>query len=254
MKYLTLSEDNFREEGSVILKDSEYHHLIRLLRYKEGDSILIRKRGYSFLQKAIIHTILKKEAILLLEGTPFEIQKPLDLDIHLYIPLLKKEALQESLEQAIQVGVSKITLLKTDYSVVDLKGFREKENRWQKILEQAGEQSGNPFIPTLSFKKGITTLKEYQEDLIIFAHHEPSFLSFKEILSKASFPLKVSLLVGPEGGLSEEELAELEELGAYKVYFPTYTLKAYTASLYLLSYVKSLYNELLMSDDNGPTR
>lgn len=244
MKYLTLSIENFIEEDKILLQGSEYHHLIRLLRYKEGDTILIRKRGSTLLQNTCLTKVSKKEALLSLKGDPFKVEPPFHEYIHLYIPLLKKEALEQALEQAIQVGVDKITLLKTDHSVVDLKGFQEKENRWQKILEQAGEQSGNPFIPTLSLKKGVESLKDSQEDLIVFAHHEPSFLSFQEVLIKKKPPVSFSLLVGPEGGFSSRELKELEILGAHKIYFPTYTLKSYTASLYLLSYIKSLGSEL----------
>lgn len=249
MKYLTLSQDDFRDESSVIIRGSEYHHLIRLLRYKEGDKVILRERSSTYLRKGVIIKITKKEATLSLESDFLKVERPLDINIHLYIPLLKKEALEEALTQAIQVGVSQITLLKTDYSVVDIKGFQEKENRWQKILEQAGEQSGNPFIPTLSLKKGIEALRESQKDLIIFAHHEPSVSSFREAIFQREDYSNFSLIIGPEGGFSEREILELESLGAYKVYFPTYTLKSYTASLYLLSYVKSLYNEV-MSDKN----
>jgi 16S rRNA (uracil1498-N3)-methyltransferase len=130
--------------------------------------------------------------------------------------------------------------------VADKRDFLGRQERYLKIIEQAGEQSGNVHLPSLRLAEGLESL------LPSISSHNPLFFAHSEkpkeklLWRRVFLERKVSacsLLIGPEGGLSPKEVALLEQAGGEKVFFPTYVLRASSASLYLMSCIKSVHEE-----------
>lgn len=248
MKYLTLTFP--QDRTNILLEGLEYHHVIRLLRYQIGDTLILRNRDSGLLYQSIIIEVSKRTALLqIVDFFKVSYNQPIKkLSIELWLPWLKKSSLERCLRQSCEVGVRAIRLIKTDYSVSEKLHFIERDCRYKKILEQAGEQSGNLRLPTIEYSDSLEeALLSKGGNLLFYAHHESNHTNFflSDIYHKTPFT-SCLLLIGPEGGLSKEEISLLEShKNCYQVYFDTYTLKADTASLYFLSYLENAYRELV---------
>ena len=149
--------------------------------------------------------------------------------VTLYLCLTKGDKMDTAVRQAVEMGVSKIVpVLSTNcVSRPDDKSLIKKQERWQKIADEAAGQSGRGILPEvtqcISFKKAAELIKN--DDLCLF---------FYEIggtpLDKLNNNTKtVSVIIGPEGGFSKEEAEKLESIGARVTTLGPRILRAETA-------------------------
>ena len=115
-----------------------------------------------------------------------------------------------ALQKATELGVTQITPIITERTEVRLKADRleKKVKHWQKILIAACEQSGRAVIPILnsviSFEEAVGAKFDEEEFLKCILH--PASKAKISELSAMKKPERVDLLIGPEGGFSENEL------------------------------------------------
>ncbi|HZD59627.1 MAG TPA: RsmE family RNA methyltransferase [Anaerolineae bacterium] len=137
-------------------------------------------------------------------------------EIYLFQGLPKSGKLDTIIRQATEIGVSGISPVLTERVVVKLEPEKatRKSDRWQKIAAEAAKQSHRTSIPrvtsALAWHNAIEELKGFDQ-VIVFWEEEHEKLLF-EVLNPSS--RRVALVIGPEGGLSEREVAELRGIGA----------------------------------------
>jgi 16S rRNA (uracil1498-N3)-methyltransferase len=150
--------------------------------------------------------------------------------IHLYPCLVKTKAMDYIIQKCTEIGVTSFNLLASDFSQSsqDKKSTDAKIARWEKIIISACEQSGRHYLPIIEKPIKIQSLTPAKDSLFLFfdtngAHQikELVALSFNE----------AHLLIGPEGGLSQQELIFLNEAGwkGYALNMPI--LRAETAAV-----------------------
>jgi 16S rRNA (uracil1498-N3)-methyltransferase len=150
--------------------------------------------------------------------------------IHLYPCLVKTKAMDYIIQKCTEIGVTSFNLLASDFSQSspNLKNTDAKIARWEKIIINACEQSGRHHLPKIEKPIKIKDLGPTKNSLFIFfdanAQHQ-----IKELVD-LNFN-EAHLLIGPEGGLSHEELFFLNEAGwkGYALSMPT--LRAETAAV-----------------------
>lgn len=171
--------------------------------------------------------------------------------IHLFLSSPRKDSLGQTLSQSTEMGVRKISFLKTDHCDVASKEHEKIVERAQRVLEASVEQCRAPFLPTLSSQ--FKTLKDLPENTPIFFADED--LSRENILGLKAAEQSLTqlrglqatewvLLVGPEGGWSQSERDTLSSrphtfalgLGAQILKVPT----ACVAALYQLQIYRQL--------------
>ena len=134
------------------------------------------------------------------------------------------------IQKCTEIGVTSFNLLASDFSQSsqDKKSTDAKIARWEKIIISACEQSGRHYLPIIEKPIKIQSLTPAKDSLFLFfdtngAHQikELVALSFNE----------AHLLIGPEGGLSQQELIFLNEAGwkGYALNMPI--LRAETAAV-----------------------
>lgn len=172
------------------------HHLVHVIRIDQGEELLLLDgKGQHVLTQV---TMISKKEMRLAFKSSHQHQRKYEISLVLAMP--KKDALELSLKQAVELGFKQIFLVKSDYSQMK---FLETE-RLQSLLVSALEQSNAAFLP----------------EIISAKWSEISWSNFKSILmlDSQSAPNKGSssrpdlLIVGPEGGFSPNELEFLRSI------------------------------------------
>lgn len=209
------------------LEDGILAQLSKVLRVKAGDEVVLipptanagplagRNLGggpfFEFHYEVV--STHKKEAVLkLIEKVENSNELGFGLELVLCLPN-KPDKLSFILQKAVELGVSRVILVKGDFSQMK---HELRMDRLEKIMKEAAEQSERAYVPELVIEGN---LKDYLKgdfgDLLVAMEREDS-VGLKDVLEDVSGD--VSVLVGPEGGFSDEE----------KVSVRTHRLKTFT--------------------------
>ncbi len=215
--------------ASIWLDEGEAHHLIHVLRLKEGARvILIDGGGHEYLGE--VQRIKRKEAkILVLKLLRKE--PPLEQEITLLLPLLKKENTSMLVEKAVELGLKRVVLLLTERTVVH--GEQRLREKLKKRALQALKQCRRLWALEIEGPISLQSLRE-EAELKILAYEGEEERSLKEVLEGFSGK-SLALLSGPEGGFANSEVEFLRNKGFIPVSLGPYILRAETAAFYLMS-------------------
>ena len=172
------------------------------------------------------------------------------IEFVLYQGMPKGDKLELIIQKCTELGVSAVVPVETSRSVVHLDGSKagKKLERWQKIAQEASQQSKRVQVPVIgpyyNWKQLLKELEQAEGLTIVFWEDEQT-QSLKALLrSQQEKPQRINLVVGPEGGLSEEEVAQLRELGAVSASLGKRILRTETAGMAGLSMVLYEFDEL----------
>lgn len=207
---------------SVDVTGDEFHHAARVVRVREGEEVeIFDGRGHA--AKGKIAEIGRAVLRVDVEGEIDSRESPLRMTLAAAIIQLEKFELV--LQKATELGVAAIVPLVTDRVEVRPERYRGKEERWRKILFEAVKQSGRAAIPDLTEPQTFDEVLKKPGLKIVFDADEPAEA---EGLG-AEEP--VTLLVGPEGGWSEREIALAHEQRCIFQRLGPRRLRAETASI-----------------------
>lgn len=212
-------------DESLELVDEKFHHLINVLRIKQNDELLLLN-GKGEYRSAVIETILKKKVIIKATSeVKFKEKSPLKLAIG----ITKKDALDLSLKQACELGINKIYLVQTTYS----QKLNQKDERFERVLVSALEQSNNTWLPEIVTLSSVEKLvEETKNNLLYFSSHGSKVDEEKKI------SLDLTLFIGPEGGLSQEEETFLINNKVQSLYFDNGIMRTPTAVSFGIGYLQ----------------
>jgi len=214
----------------VLLKGEPAHQISHVLRLKPGDHIsLLDNSGWEYeVELARVSGDLVEGRLVkkgLCPGEP-------EIKITLYQALLKADKFELVLQKGVELGISTFVPFLSERCVAR-KLAASKMARWQKIAQEAAEQSGRallPFLqPVISFEEAC---KRAGKPAILCWEEEKSF-SLSAILKSASFQdlPALSLFIGPEGGFPPAEVDYARALGIIPVSLGHRILRAETAGL-----------------------
>lgn len=254
-------EDEYAEV--VTLTGREYHYLCVVRRYGEGD--LIPARTARGVPKTLILTEIGKEYCLgrLTEASPDRQPEghgsdgaqaaPGEPRIVLCQATLKGKKLDQVVRQATEAGVHRVVPVVTRHAVSDPvaagRGAKKVE-RWRIIAKEAVQQSGRPTVPRVDEPRELEELLPFFPDppggLSMFFHESAAEAEplHKTLLPKGEPPEEIWIIVGPEGGLSEDEVAKLRRAGCVAGYLGPQVLRSETAALYAVAAVKTVVREV----------
>lgn len=222
------------DKEHIKLESEDEHHLLHVMRMKKDDEIevvandklfLCRIENTSPLNIYIVHEI----------NSDVELNE----DVTLLFALTKGDRTDLVVQKATELGVKKIALIQSERTVVryEEKDIAKKCARYQKIMKEASEQSHRLVVPTLLGIYNLKKLpKEIYSDLNYVAYEKDANDvegSFKGLTKGKS----VTILVGPEGGFSEEEINMLVNQGFIRTSLGKRILRAETAAIYALSVI-----------------
>src|SRR5690606_24500125 len=226
--------------GQIIsLDEAASHYLSRVLRLQTGRELVIfNGEGGEFCAR--IHSLGKKQVeVLLEEFVAGDRESPLSLE--LAIGISRGERMDWVLQKATELGVIRITPLFTERTEVKLSGERlqKKMAHWQQILVSACEQCQRNILPELMEPLMLEAwLPDTQADLKLVLHHRDN-----QGMPSAASAESVALLIGPEGGLSEGEIAIAREHVFSPLTLGPRVLRTETAPVVAISLVQYLWGD-----------
>jgi 16S rRNA (uracil1498-N3)-methyltransferase len=198
--------NNFQKEQKFSITDALLvHRMTKVLRFQVADTLVLFDQTLHALVSILE---ISKKAVLVQIQSIDSIQS-IQPDITFFLPLLKRDALETAVYALCELGVNKIALVSTEKSRKALLSSKEFE-RLQSIIIAAAEQSKNyafsVLLPTHELFDAID--KNGNERKICF---DPNGTSFFDLAR--SDKESIGLLVGPEAGLTDQELQNLKKLG-----------------------------------------
>jgi len=225
---------------SIQLDKSASNHLIRVLRLKDGQEFtLFNGQGGEFSCRLEITGKLATTHILSFTE-PYN-ESP--LNVHLFQGISKGDRMDFAIQKAVELGVSNITPVFCERTVVNLKGDRleKKIHHWQSIAISACEQSGRNILPTITdsynFDNAITLNNKHCKLML-----EPtSSTSIKNVSPETD---NISIYIGPEGGFTSNEVIKAKEENILGVTLGPRILRTETAALSSITAVQLLWGDL----------
>ncbi len=229
MKYKRFYADKSQIENKII-SGEEFFHAINVLRLKEGNTIcLFCNDNFDYICN--IEYITKHGMNITLVDKIKNEANPAK-NVTLFQALAKGEKLDFITQKTTELGVSKIVPFYSAFC--DVKPNTSKTDRLQTIAINACKQCGRskyPEVsPVVSFDEMCKSLKGY--DLVLFANETEKS---KKLSSSISDEKNIAIIVGAEGGFSEEEINKLASVNAKSVTLGKRILRTETAGLYMLS-------------------
>jgi 16S rRNA (uracil1498-N3)-methyltransferase len=228
---------------SVVLKGTDASHICTVLRLQTGDKIQVLdgKGSLYVVQLGDVKAKLVKGEIISSE----KVNTESPLTIHLGQSLIKGNKFDVVLRKSVELGVKTITPLMTERTVVKSNG-NKKIGRWQKIAEESCKQCGRSSIPKVSesiIKLDVFCQQGSEADLKLMFWELESENGLKDINPEKT-PSSVSVLIGPEGGFTIEEVETARSHGFQTVGLGPRILRAETAPLVVLSLLQSKWGDI----------
>ena len=225
-------------DGFVTLNDEDIFHCVKVMRYQEGQQIEVVASEQLFLAEITSIKPFRCKVIKKIKEN-----NELKNDIVLIFAPIKGDRFDFVLQKATELGVEEIVLLDTSRTVKEVTkaNLSLKLERYQKILKEAAEQSKRTRIPLLYRAIKINELDDIKAEIKLIAYEgaKGKTTSFNKELKKIKEGDRIAIVVGPEGGFSDEEIETANRLGYKNISLGKRILRAETASIYALSVIGS---------------
>lgn len=229
-------------DGEVLTIDGEVlHHMQHVLRLREGDEVLLLDGvGGSCRVRLKAATRTRWEAAVLQRRDVAEQQLP----VTLIQALPKGDKFDLILQKGTELGVSVFQPVVTSRTVSrpDEKRIAQRLLRWQRIVQEAARQSRRDCLPQIRPLCSLEDAVTADPEQLKLALWEDGAEPLGRILP-AEPPAGVSLLVGPEGGLSAEEVSVAVAAGFRAVHLGPRILRTETAGLAVAPVLQYLYGD-----------
>ncbi|TDL34495.1 16S rRNA (uracil(1498)-N(3))-methyltransferase [Jeotgalibacillus sp. S-D1] len=238
------------ESNQFIMNGEDAHHIIRVMRMQVNDQLIA---VFSDETSAVCHINQITDDNVFCAIDHLIVNSPeLPVQVTIAQGLPKGDKLELVIQKSTELGAFSFLPFTAERSIVkwDAKKGAKKVDRWSKIAKEAAEQSHRHHLPAISapisFKELVTASKSF--DTVVVAFEEQAKNGERSLFSKAlenaSAGQSILVVVGPEGGLSEREVTQLEEAGAFSCGFGPRILRTETAPLYALAAI-SYHFELM---------
>ncbi|CDR66099.1 16S rRNA (uracil(1498)-N(3))-methyltransferase [Staphylococcus schweitzeri] len=249
MQRYFLNQNADENQRFFITKKEDIHHITNVMRNSVGNKIILTFKDQSVYTCEIVEITNECITVSLIEKLNINTELPVDVTI--CSGLIKADKYEWLLQKATELGASSFIAVSMERSIVKLNDSKvaKKLDRWQKIIKEAAEQSYRLAIPSIQFESNLNVIYDTIDnyDYVLIAYEEQAkdgeLSNFKQTLRQFNSQDKVLMIFGPEGGLSEKEIAIFNNSSTIVGLGPR-ILRAETAPLYALSAIS--YEKELM--------
>lgn len=236
-----VEKSRIREAVAFIEDPGEMRHILRVLRLRPGDRLILFD-GEGGEYPASIQEISREQISFSLEAERPGKTAESPLRILLGLSLLKGPRFEWVLQKATELGAAEIVPFLPARAVPQWRKDHSRAARWEKIVSAAVKQSGRAVVPRLhpplSFPEALSLFPEAGR---IFLWKEGAGRLAEALLAPVS---AVYALVGPEGGFSSREGEEIQRAGFRPVRLGPRVLRAETAAMVITGLLQFLYGDL----------
>lgn len=187
-------------EGFLTLKDDEAWHILKSKRKQIGNDIrAVDGQGNGY--HGVIHALYKDRIVVAITHRDWRQNEP-EIQLTLALGLIKGDRFDWVVEKGTEIGVSRFIPVLSDFTVA----VSARLPRWRNVAIAAMKQSGRSVLPEILAPMPFSDLIALPFDRKLLVHPLPTGENASAWLEKAR-PRTVLLVVGPEGGFSDSELA-----------------------------------------------
>jgi len=221
--------------GKILIKEkSDCNHIQNVYRLNVGDKLRIVDGEYEYFTQ-IIEISKKEVAVKILEKN--EDSYSLNINIDVAMGILKNDKMNLAIQKLTEIGVKSIIPLKTERVVVRI---NEKKEKWDTVARETLKQCrGVKFTEILPVKK-LAEIDYKKYDKIIFAYENSNkSKSLSEIIKQKD--KNILYIIGPEGGITQEEVDFLKNNKAIEISLGKRILRAETAAIVVCGIIANFY-------------
>jgi 16S rRNA (uracil1498-N3)-methyltransferase len=233
------------EDGILRVEGDEVRHIRKVLRLRAGDALSI----FDGSGKEYEGTLVKEgsASVSIRVQTIFPSQRESDLEIIFAQSLLKGEKMDYLIQKATELGVKRIVPFISSRSIPSLEKKKriDRHRRWEKIAIGASKQCGRGIVPMIDpLQEYPQILQSVPRETLRLILWEEGGKRLKEVLKKLEQETAVFFLVGPEGGLTKEEVEQATRVDFIPITLGERVLRSETAGLCLLSVLQYEWGDM----------
>jgi|SRR5450830_40085 len=232
---------NFLPGSNMQLPDNAASHAVRVLRMQAGEKvILFNGDGADYLAEL---TLVSKNAVAAKIISSQTVDNESPLKITLLQGISSGDRMDFTIQKAVEMGVSQIQAISTQRSVVRLSAERAEKRleHWKNVIISACEQSGRAFVPEISSPVSLAQWFSKKPMFDLGITLAPSAAqSLKQLAKPAG---NICLLVGAEGGLTDDEIDLASSQGFKPVTLGKRILRTETAPLAAIAAIQTLWGD-----------
>lgn len=230
----------FRENDYLKLDSDDWHHINNVMRLNENDLIEV-----VYDQVCYICKIVNYDSELKVVITDIKEESRQNIpEVVLLIPLLKEAKMDLIIQKSTELGVGKIIPIKLSRSIIKLedKKISKKIDRWNRIAKEASEQSKRLNIPVVDLPKTIDEIKNIS-GLKLICSTRSLDNNLHNLLQTSNTYDRIVVVIGPEGGLSNEEEDLFIKFGFKPVRLGNNIMRVETVPIFFMSIINYEYME-----------
>ena len=208
----------------VVLDGDQAHQIANVLRLKSGEEITLVRDGVES------HVLIESVSATEVRGRCIA-KRSVDAEprvrLTLALPILRGDRTEEVIEGVTQLGVSRIVPFVSARSVVRSLPDAKRE-RWARIAREAAETARRGRVPVIDEPRSWQRLFDSLDAPVIVAWESEAIVELQDAVPGVA---ELSLVIGPEGGLSIEEIALAREHDAVTVSLGRRNLRSETAAI-----------------------
>lgn len=243
MRRFFISEEQSEqaEHGMVTLAGSDVNHIVHVLRMGKGDSLILNTTNGQELC-CVIEAIRDGTVACRVVSVDANHTEP-RVRVTLLQGIPKGEKMELIVQKSVELGVCSIVPVQTERTVMRFHTPQDavkKQQRWQKIAEEASKQCGRGIIPTIhpvqSVEEALKAIPERTLRLVAYENEQEN--SLKERIRSAAMEDNIediAVFIGPEGGIASNEFALAEAYGFKSTSLGRRILRTETAGISVLA-------------------
>lgn len=239
MSRFIVESDNIIGDRIIITNHDDIKHISKVLRLKSGDIVEITDSEQFEYMAEIVSVDAGCIQAKIIDKQKFSREPELKVTLFQGVP--KQGKMEFIIQKCTELGVDTIVPIFTVRTIVSNKGnFKNKVERWKKVAVEAVKQCRRGTIPEVlegkNFREMLPMLGHY--DVTIFPYENEETYTLKECLHDLpQKPKSMAIIIGPEGGFSEQEANALKELGVHCVSLGKTILRTETAGMATLAMI-----------------
>lgn len=236
---------------TITIEDAgDLKHMGKVLRLRPGDQVDVSD-GNEWEYRAEILSLDREEAVLKILDKQKCAAEP-KVQVTLYQGIPRQGKMETIIQKCVELGVRRIVPVFMDRTVVTDKGnFGKKISRWQKVSAEAVKQCRRGIIPEVSeavnMSRVLEELADREQpgayDLVLIPYENEQGTTIKDVLrvgapdaeiptaAPQNSPVRIAVLIGPEGGFSDAEVEQVIAAGGRSVTLGRTTLRTETAGM-----------------------
>lgn len=223
----------------VTITGDDANHLMYAMRAKPGDEVILVDDMGAVARMELTGFTADSVTMKLVERLDADTESPLNLELAQC--LLKGDKFELVIQKAVELGVVAIQPIASRNCVVRYEGKKAaaKQERWQKIAEEAAKQCGRTRVPQVLSVRSLAEWLNDRQGTLLFCYENEEQQPIKAALRALSDNVEnITTLIGPEGGFTLDEAEKIQQAGGRSVTLGPRILRAETAAIAAMSIVQ----------------